>query len=379
MASNSFLRGYARGGGSYGSMMRGGADGDADASASSSGLLQNPKVRVGLVVLVLVALVVVGVLVLRKKKTPSSSSSSSGSAPSSVSSSGAPSRLRGTAGAAGAAPQRGTYEALTPEQRAQVERVRAAQALALPQRLEMGEPAERARRAGHLHGHAGSSSGSGSFARPSAFDEPLPVEKGPRGLVSGPAAHRLKGASTRGSAAVQALFSRQDDALDKKDAKLEDMFPLIDPSDKPKNGHEEVAQMYNFANFRAAHDRNSVAGWLRPVQQRQGWKRLGIRSNMKLWQETMESLRKEMEGSDVAHRFADDVFVPAEGGYLLDFMDETARSKGLAVDDYGDELGMGGRGSAMLHSHIKREAVAARGGEDAMYGSGASSRGARSY
>lgn len=309
--------------------MRGGADAPSSGGVSAFMTRNKKAILVVVAVAVVVAIIVTIVVVERNKKKKKDAASSS-----------SPQRL--VAGA----------PRLSPEKQARIEQLRAAQAAALrtgalPQRLEMGQPAARA---------GSSTRGTGRLAAPSAFDEDLPPETGPRGLISGPAAHRLKGAALDSSA----LFDRKADALDKKDAKIEDMFPLMDPSDKPKNGHEEVAAMYNFANFRAAHDRNSVAGWLRPVEQRQGWRRLGVRADMKTWRETMESLRQQMEGSDVAERFADDIFTPAEGGFLLDFLNDTARSKGLDVDYLGDELGMGSRGSAQLHSAAKHDAAAAR-------------------
>lgn len=184
------------------------------------------------------------------------------------------------------------------------------------------------------------------------WDDDLPVTtEGPSALSS-----IGKPLSTRGALVHHSgtdLFMRRPDALDAKDMDVaKDAFPKEDLS-RPKDGHEAIAQLYNFRNFRAAHDLNSATGYLQPIYQRQGWKKLGDRNDMVAWQQSMDILKKEIAKSGDIDRLINDIFVPIPDQYL-DFLYEAAAEKNIS-GNLGPELGIGGRAAAMLHEKTERE------------------------
>jgi len=96
------------------------------------------------------------------------------------------------------------------------------------------------------------------------WDDDLPGDsEGPQALTS-----IGKPLSTRGALVHYSgpnLFNQAPDALDAKDIDVaKNAFPKEDLS-KPKDGHEAVAQVYNFRNFRSAQDLNSATGYLQPI------------------------------------------------------------------------------------------------------------------
>jgi hypothetical protein len=184
------------------------------------------------------------------------------------------------------------------------------------------------------------------------WDDDLPGDsEGPQALTS-----VGKPLSTRGALVHYSgpnLFNQAPDALDAKDIDVaKNAFPKEDLS-KPKDGHEAVAQLYNFRNFRSAHDLNSATGYLQPIYQRQGWKKLGNRNDMVGWQQTMNVLKKEIAKSGDVDRLINDIFVPIPDQYL-DFLYEAAAEQNIS-GNLGPELGISGRAAAKLHEKVERE------------------------
>jgi hypothetical protein len=184
------------------------------------------------------------------------------------------------------------------------------------------------------------------------WDDDLPTgSEGPSALTSVGKPLGTRGALVHHSGPN--LFMKAPDALDKKDMDVaHDAFPKEDLS-RPKDGHEAVAQLYNFRNFRAANDLNSATGYLQPIYQRQGWKKLGARNDMVAWQQTMDILKKEIAKSGDVERLINDIFVPIPDQYM-DFLYEAAAERNIS-GNLGPELGIGGRAAAKLHEREERE------------------------
>lgn len=148
------------------------------------------------------------------------------------------------------------------------------------------------------------------------------------------------------------LFNRTPDELDANDIDPRDAFPL--PAEEaPKNGHEAIAQMYSYDNFRASLDRSAPQGYLAPTYERQGFSKLGER-NMCLWKEQMKALRDQYPKNMDVHELMESMMVPVPEQFY-DFLYAAAEERGIDGIQYGDE-GMGARAAGSLYTHLDFEA-----------------------
>jgi hypothetical protein len=148
----------------------------------------------------------------------------------------------------------------------------------------------------------------------------------------------------------KALFNRTPDELDAHDIDVADAFP-VHSDEPPKNGHEAIAAMYSYHNFRAALDKDNF-GYLAPVFDRQGWSKLGDR-NPCLWNETMQAVRDSFPKDMTLEQLFDGQMVPISDQFF-DFMYEAAEKRDVRdiQTGYG---GMGGRAAGSLYEKLDRE------------------------
>jgi hypothetical protein len=187
--------------------------------------------------------------------------------------------------------------------------------------------------------------------RDSIWADPLPQD----------ADDAYKGARARQSAAgmggnwqltaTPELFNRTPDELDAKDIDIKDAFPG-QSDEAPKNGHEAVAAMYSWDNFRAAVDRDSGAGYLAPVYDRQGWSKMGAR-DPRIWSEQIEALRDEFPKNMDLKELMDSQMVPVPDQFY-DLMSSAAAARGEPAD-YEDSHGIGARASGRLYEKLQQE------------------------
>lgn len=150
------------------------------------------------------------------------------------------------------------------------------------------------------------------------------------------------------------LFNYTDamDPLSAADAKVGDLFPKHDHS-KAKDGNDAIAQVYSFDNFRAAHDRNTRQGFLRPQLTRSGWGRLGERSNYTGWLQTSRWLRDQLGSKENIDKFQEDLMIPVPDQYL-DLSYDASYDRGIVPRDPYE--GIGGVAVRELAADLEREA-----------------------
>jgi hypothetical protein len=149
------------------------------------------------------------------------------------------------------------------------------------------------------------------------------------------------------------LFQRTPDELDAKDIDIKDAFPApAGEGDAPKNGHEAVAAMYSYDNFRAAVDRDSGSGYLAPVYDRNGWSKMGAR-DPRIWSQQMEALRDAYPKDMDLDELMGSQMVPVPDQFY-DFMSQAAEVRGEPTGEDSYE-GIGAAASGRLYEKLRRE------------------------
>ena len=193
-------------------------------------------------------------------------------------------------------------------------------------------------------------SGAKPAMRNSIWADALPTEedaayKGARARQSAPGFGSI-GAVT----STPELFNRTPDELDAKDIDVKDAFPAAS-DDAPKNGHEAVAAMYNWENFRAAVDRDSGSGYLAPIFERQGWSKMGAR-DPRIWGEQMEALRDQFPKNMDLKELMDSQMVPVPDQFY-DVLYQAAETRGEPTMEGCD--GIGAAASGRVFEKLQRE------------------------
>lgn len=152
----------------------------------------------------------------------------------------------------------------------------------------------------------------------------------------------------------QRLFNYTDemDPLSAADAKVEELFPKHDHS-KAKNSNDAIAQLYSFDNFRAAHNRNTRQGFLRPQLDRTGWSRLGERTNYTGWLQTSRQLRDQLGSKENIKKYMEDLMIPVPDQFL-DLAYDASYERGIVPKDPYE--GIGGVAVRQLAQDLQREA-----------------------
>lgn len=153
------------------------------------------------------------------------------------------------------------------------------------------------------------------------------------------------------------LFDYTDDMdpLAAADATVDDLFPKHDHS-KAKNSNDAIAQLYTFDNFRAAHNRNTKQGYLRPQMERSGWGRLGERTNYTGWLQTSRHLRDQLGSKENIQKYMEDLMIPIPDQFL-DLAYDASYERGIVPRDPYE--GIGGVAVRELAHDLHREAQGA--------------------
>lgn len=149
------------------------------------------------------------------------------------------------------------------------------------------------------------------------------------------------------------MFHHTDDLdpLSVHDASPEDLFPRVSDH-PPQDGNEAIAQLYSFDNFRAAHARDSRAGYLQPQIQNQGWDNLGARGDLARWMQTAAWLSEDFAKMPDPYKMLDDMMVPIPEHYF-DLAHTHATSRGVTPS--GDYEGLGAQGARHYAQIRERE------------------------
>lgn len=141
------------------------------------------------------------------------------------------------------------------------------------------------------------------------------------------------------------------DPFSEGDARPEDIFPHSDGS-LPEDGNDAIARLYTFDNFRAAQARDSRTGYLQPVMTRNGWGRLGERTNYQSWLQGVQAVRDQIGAQRDVAKFVDDLMIPVPDQFL-DVLTSEAERRG--IQPLHHEEGIGGRAAFQLASEFEKE------------------------
>lgn len=133
-------------------------------------------------------------------------------------------------------------------------------------------------------------------------------------------------------------YTKEIDPLAANDIDVARAFPRP-ASGVPKNGSDMIARkFYNFQSYRDSHNIDTQAGYLRPVFEKQGWRKLGQRDDLQRWDQIMALHRNRMAKSADFNRFVDNAMVPHSDHYY-DMMYGAAAAYGIKPLSAADGIG----------------------------------------
>ncbi len=206
--------------------------------------------------------------------------------------------------------------------------------------------------------HMQDTAGRGYLGQPGTiWATPLEEHETGRGIARASTGTWQKGARVNGVMGGKKqdphLFNYTDamDPLSAADAKVEDLFPMHDHA-KAKDSNDAIGQLYTWDNFRAAQDRNSRQGFLRPQLDRTGWSKLGARNDYGGWLQTTRWLRDQLGSKENIKKFQEDLMVPVPEQFM-DLSYNASYERGIVPRDSYE--GIGGVAVRQLADDLQRE------------------------
>lgn len=164
----------------------------------------------------------------------------------------------------------------------------------------------------------------------------------------------ISGRGARGHASNRRLFgyTRDIDPLAVNDIEMSRAFPRA-ASAAPRNGSEAIVQKnYNFQAFRNAHNIDTRASFLRPVFGRQGWNKLGERTEPERWQQSMDMIKGRFANSGEFQTF-DRVNMTPKSDHIYDMMFSAAHQYGIQPQSAYDGMSAE-QSAAVVARHLRQ-------------------------